>query len=84
MKVRYLKAARRRLQRLPTTIAERIDARITAVSDDPFGRHPNVKPLRGGGYRLRIGDWRVLYSLNTGESILTVEAVEIRGGAYRS
>ena len=83
MKVKYLKAARRRLLRMPAATAERIDAKITAVADEPFGPHPNVKPLRGGGYRLRVGDWRVLYSLNTRESILTVEAVETRGGAYR-
>ena len=38
------------------------------------GGQIHVKPIRGGGYRPRVGDRRVLYTLNSGESILTVEA----------
>lgn len=44
----------------------------------------SVKRLRAReGYGLRVGDWRIPYSLDTQASILTVEAVETRGDAYR-
>ena len=35
------------------------------------------------GYRLRVGDWRVFYSLDAKAKTLTVEGVEPRGGAYQ-
>src|SRR5690606_20568895 len=35
------------------------------------------------GYRLRVGDWRVIYELDETVRILGVENVVPRGGAYR-
>ena len=43
----------------------------------------NVQPLRGGGFRLRVGDWRVVYDLDHGTRTITVRAIGQRGGAYR-
>jgi mRNA interferase RelE/StbE len=42
----------------------------------------NVKALKGatGNFRLRIGDWRVIFS-ETGEVIAVIK-VAPRGGAY--
>jgi mRNA-degrading endonuclease RelE of RelBE toxin-antitoxin system len=33
-------------------------------------------------YRLRVGDWRVIYDLDNGLRILSVERIAPRGGAY--
>jgi mRNA interferase RelE/StbE len=44
----------------------------------------DVRKLRGvqRTWRLRVGDWRVLFSLNQAERIVDVLAVRPRGRAY--
>ena len=83
-KVLYMKAARKRMLGLPPKLAKNIRARIRALASDPLARNPNLKRLQASSsYRLRVGDWRVLYSLDTKTKTLTVEGVEPRGGAYQ-
>ena len=78
-----MKAARKRMRGLPPKLARSVRAKIRAVAADPLARNPNLKRLQAsGGYRLRVGDWRVFYSLDAKAKTLTVEGVEPRGGAY--
>ena len=80
----YMKAARKRMRGLPPKLARNIRAKIRVVAADPLARNPNLKRLQAsGGYRLRVGDWRVFYSLDAKAKTLTVEGVEPRGGAYQ-
>ena len=49
-------------------------------------RHPQVRALTGelqGDFRLRVGDWRVLFTPNVEQKELFVYAVVPRGKAYR-
>ena len=49
-----------------------------------IGNAPNATALKGGeGFRLRVGDWRVLYTVHPGEKLLRVAAILPRGEAYR-
>ena len=44
---------------------KRIVAKIKEIAADPYARHNNVTRLQGrDSYRLRIGDWRVIYELS--------------------
>ena len=61
---------------------ERIGAAIARLADDPQSA-PNVKALRGGGYRLRVGDWRVLYHLLGDALVVLVIAVAHPREVYR-
>ena len=64
-KVEYSKGARRRLRRLPDSVAHTIIGKIHALALDPFAANNNVTRLRAvDGFRLRVGNWRVLYSLD--------------------
>ena len=59
-------------------------AETDAVAADPQARNPNLKRLQASsGYRLRVGDWRVFYSLDAKARTSTIEGVEPRGGAYQ-
>jgi mRNA interferase RelE/StbE len=50
---------------------------------DPLAPNNNVKKLRGvEGYRLRIGDWRVVYTLERGTLTVVVVKVGHRGSVY--
>jgi len=47
--------------------------------------HPNVKPLTGklkGDYRLRVGDWRLLFTPEKERKIIYIYAILPRGDAY--
>ena len=71
------------LRRMPTNTARLIRSKIDLLAQDPYAANNNVKKLVGRpGYRLRVGDWRVIYDLDNGLCVLSVERVALRGGAY--
>jgi mRNA interferase RelE/StbE len=44
----------------------------------------NVKRLSNHpGYRLRVGDWRVIYTVDQGAITIHVIRIEARGGVYQ-
>ncbi|MEI7465120.1 MAG: type II toxin-antitoxin system RelE/ParE family toxin [Burkholderiales bacterium] len=49
---------------------------------NPFGA-PHVKKLIGCvGYRLRVGDWRVIYDVESDRLVVRVLRIGSRGGVY--
>lgn len=69
---------------MPRNTAQAILAKIDALAADPTAPNTNAAALKGGtGFRLRVGDWRVLYVLDTHERLLRVAAILSRGEAYR-
>lgn len=80
MQVRYTKAAIKALMRMPANTAKTIRGKIAAYAD-PSSQANNVKKLKGRkGYRLRVGDWRVIFDANG--DVLDILAVGPRGGIY--
>ena len=78
------KDARRRLRRMPSNMERTIISKIDDLAADPFAPNNNVTALTAvDGFRLRIGDWRVLYRLDTGARRMTIVAIVPRGDAYR-
>jgi mRNA interferase RelE/StbE len=54
------------------------------LSTNPF-LQGNVRPLTGelkGDYRLRVGDWRILFTPDEESKVLHVYAILPRGKAY--
>ena len=65
--------------------ADRIRGKIAEIATSPYDTHNNVIKLQGrNGYRLRVGDWRVLYELHDGELVLLMVDVLPRGSAYKA
>lgn len=82
--VEYKKSPLVRLAKLDSGTRARIVAKIAAIGENPMVSNPNVKPLIGvAGYRLRVGDWRVLFDLDHDDRRLVVREIETRGAAYR-
>ena len=82
--VTYLKNATQVLARLPRNLVTRVVEKIEEVAADPYGGHPNVAKLKGrDGYRLRVGDWRIICDLDNRRRRMTVMAVRSRGQVYR-
>ncbi len=78
----YSKAALKALIRLPADVSRKIRLKIQQYAADPASLANNVKALRGepGILRLRVGDWRVLF---TEEGVvIAVIRIAPRGDAY--
>lgn len=80
-KVVYSKAANKALTRLPTNERKRVIAKVEQYAADPASQASNVKKLQGrAGYRLRVGDWRVIFDED--DSVIDIEAIASRGSIY--
>lgn len=62
----------------------RILRKIDSLSDEP--RPHGVKKLKGhsGLYRVRAGNFRILYSINDGQLVVIVITVDDRKDVYKS
>ena len=69
---------------MPRNTAKLIREKLEVIAADPFADHPNAKKLQGReGYRLRVGDWRVIYAIQSEKLIIMVLKVASRGEAYK-
>jgi mRNA interferase RelE/StbE len=74
--------ALRELQALPRPIFRRVDARILSLAENP--RPPGVERLRGSQlWRLRVGDYRVIFAIDDAQQVITIARVRHRGDVYR-
>ncbi|MBI2369490.1 MAG: type II toxin-antitoxin system RelE/ParE family toxin [Deltaproteobacteria bacterium] len=75
-------SARKELEALPDPLLQRIDRVITALGAEPRPR--GCVRLRGMNlYRIRVGDYRVLYSVDDRSRLVEVTAVGHRRDVYR-
>jgi len=81
--VTFARSARKELQSLPSTVAIRILDKIDILSSDP--RPPGSKKLSGpvSLWRIRVGEYRVIYEINDKNLIIDVSVVRHRKEAYR-
>jgi mRNA interferase RelE/StbE len=82
--VQFTKEARAALLAMPGNVAATIRGKIDALAADPRGRQPNCRKMAGRHqYRLRVGDWRVLYRFEDDRLVIMILAVTPRGRAYQ-
>ena len=79
----FARSARKELQALDPTVANRVIRRIESLAATP--RPPGCKKLEGSDnlWRIRIGDWRVIYSVDDRKRVVDISAVRHRRDAYR-
>ncbi len=82
--VTFQKQAQRTLLKMPRNYALHIREKIEQIAEDPYAQHNNVTKLQNRpGYRLRVGDWRVIYDIQDNELILRVIKIAPRGEVYQ-
>jgi mRNA interferase RelE/StbE len=75
-------AAARVVRKLPTAIGRRVVAKSDALSNDP--RPAGAVKLSGHElYRLRVGDYRIVYAIDDARRLVTVTLVAHRRDVYR-
>lgn len=74
--IRFARSARKELEALPNSVVQRIFEKIEALAINP--RPTGCKKLKGSMnlWRIRIGDYRVIYSIL--EKLIRVEIIAIR------
>jgi len=71
------------LAKLPINWRKRILAKIRDVAESPYMPNNNLKKLQGrDGYRLRVGEWRVIYELQDDRLVMLVLELGSRGEIY--
>lgn len=82
-RVQVVATARRELLKLPAKLRVRVADSIRALSADP--RPPGCKKLAGNAayYRIRAGDYRVLYDIREREVLVLVIKIGHRRDVYR-
>ena len=80
--VRLKRSAEKELDDLPERVHNRIVERLLALEQNPRPR--GVKKLKGRAeeYRLRVGDYRVLYVVDDAAQVVEIIAVRHRREAY--
>ncbi|NSW83183.1 MAG: type II toxin-antitoxin system RelE/ParE family toxin [Syntrophothermus sp.] len=78
--------AAKTLRRLDSRQRKRLQKEIYGLAESPYpapGR--DIIPVKGVPdlLRLRVGDWRIFYTINDTENTVYVAAIRPRGGAYR-
>ena len=82
-RIDFRASARAELLALERPVQTRILRSLDRLAADPRGA-PNVKALKGSDrYRLRVGDWRVIYTLHDDVLLILVLRIGHRREAYR-
>lgn len=81
--VTYRKTPLKVLRRMQPKTARAIRDKVAEIAAAPSGQTHGVVKLAGRpGYRVRVGDWRVIFEMD-GET-LDVLDIDTRGGAYKT
>ncbi len=81
--VYFKETARKELYKLPDKVLKKVLSAIDGLSNDP--RPPGVKKLKGKGenlWRIRVGDYRVIYLVDDQIRIINVRKIGNRKDVY--
>lgn len=81
--VEFTAKATKQFVKLPEAVRKTIRSKLTRLARDPYDA-PEVKALKGiEGYRLRVSDYRVIYTLIDDRLIVLVTRVAHRKEVYQ-
>jgi mRNA interferase RelE/StbE len=81
--VTFARSARRELEHLPEPIRSRVLRRIEALGSNP--RPSGCRKLEGAEdlWRIRIGEYRLVYSVDDSCHLVDISVIRHRSDAYR-
>ena len=80
--LRYLPAAAKAIQKLPTVTQRRILERLETLASNPRA-HGSIKLTGQEAYRIRAGDYRIIYTIEDKQLVVLVINVGNRRDVYR-
>ena len=81
--ITFARSARKELEALPSSIVSKIFPKIEALAREP--RPQGCRKLQGEAnlWRIRIGEYRVVYTIYDADRLVDIIAVRHRREAYR-
>jgi len=81
--IRFKPSVEKDLRSLPKTIVRRVVQKVEALADDPLP--VQSRKLRGTEqlYRVRVGDYRVVYQVDSRRKLVTIHHVRHRSEVYK-
>jgi mRNA interferase RelE/StbE len=82
-RIEWKKSTRKDLRKLPATAADKIVEAVEQLSQNPFPH--GVEKLSGSehAYRIRLGDYRIVYEVVTESKLVEIQRVRHRKDVYR-
>lgn len=81
-RIKYRKSFEKEIRRIPQEYADRIALLIDSLAQNPFT--VGSKKLKGGDlYRIRVGDYRIVYTVDEKNQMVVIERVRHRKEVYR-
>ncbi len=79
------KAEKFLLNKLEKNTQSKISSKIDLLAQDPFAPNTNLVKLSGmeHGYRLRIGNIRIVYEISTSPQTIIIWKIDWRASAYK-
>jgi len=81
-KVTFVRSSQKELDTLPSELVARIVAQLEGLRENPFA-HGVIKLKGYEAYRVRVGDYRVIFQVDTQARVMRILQIVHRGDAYR-
>lgn len=78
------KQAERSLRRLPEGVLQRVDRVLQTLEETPIPAGSRKLSGYPDVYRVRVGDWRIVYVVDWKNRTILVAKIAPRGDAYRN
>ena len=82
-RIEWKKSTRKDLRKLPASVANRIVGAVEDLAANPFPH--GVEKLSGSehAYRIRLGDYRIVYEVVAESKLVEIQRVRHRKDVYR-
>jgi mRNA interferase RelE/StbE len=83
-RIDFKQSVEKDLRRLPAEVISRSMEKIDSLGSEPFP--PQSIKVSGSEklYRLRVGDYRIIYEVDAVEKVITIHYIRPRSIAYRN
>lgn len=83
--IQFVKSARKEFERLPAKIREKTAEALNLLAQNPYSELLKIKKMKGAVdlYRIRLGEYRVVYELRNDRLVVIVIKVGHRREVYR-
>jgi mRNA interferase RelE/StbE len=82
-RIEFLKTAKKELAKLPQQIQKRIAAKIDTLLLDPYPSDSKKLKNGNGRFRIRVGDYRIIYRLEDDQLVILVIKIGHRRDVYK-
>jgi mRNA interferase RelE/StbE len=82
--IHFARSARKELERLPDQLIQRALRQIRLLSEEPRPRNAVKLAGRDELWRIRAGDYRVVYEINDAAKTIDIALIRHRSEVYRN